>query len=168
MRKNVTQYRLPANADLTNPQHVDTLNKILQNLGDRLDTVQQIGANKPSTPQGVVVEGKQGLFNVVWNRIQNVDGYIVTWSTAAGMVPLLGRYTLHDSDAANYRLPVGNVAVTYFFTVSAFTGNKVSSPSNAVSASTIAYTTSGSAPVNAPVSPRAALVAVPRNGTTLP
>lgn len=167
MRKNVTAYRLPAGTDFTTPVHLDKLNKLLQNLGDRLDTIQQIGASAPPAPLGVAVEGKQGLFNLTWNRIDSVDGYIVTWSTASGMVPLLGRYTLHDSDAANYRLPVGNVAVTYFFTVSAFKGNKVSPPSVSVSATSATFTTSGSAPVNAPITPRAALVAVPRNGTTL-
>lgn len=167
MRKNVPQYRLPADANLADPQHIATLNKILQNLGDRLDTVQQMGAITPTAPQGVAVTGQQGLLNVVWNRIQNVDGYVICWSANKGMVPLLGRYTIHDSEAGNYRLPVGNVAVTYFFTVSAFQGNKMSSPSNATSGTSVAFTTSAAAPANAPVTPRAALVAIPRNGTTL-
>lgn len=168
MRKNVSQYRLPPGTTFNTPDHLDQLNKLLQNLGDRLDTIQQVGAQAPPAPLGVACEGKQGLLNVTWNRVQNCDGYIVCWSTSSSMLPILGRYTLHDSDAANYRLPVGNVAVTYFFTVSAFVGNKVSPPSAAVSATSTAFTTAGSAPVNAPVSPRAALVSPPRNGTTLP
>lgn len=168
MRKTVSQYRLPAGTNFNDPQHVETLNKLLQNLGDRLDTIQQIGASAPPAPLNLAVVGKQGLFAVTWSRIQNVDGYVLCWSANSTMVPIAGRTTLHDSDSCDFRLPVGNCVAFYFFTVSAFRGNKVSPPSNAVSATTVAYTTVGSAPLDAPVTPRAALVAVPRNGTTLP
>lgn len=168
MRRTVSQYRLPPDADLSKPEHVDRLNKMLQNLGDRLDTVQQIGATAPTTPQSLAVQSLQGVLNVTWQRVANCDGYVLCWSASSGMVPLLGRYTLHDQDAANYRLPTGNTATTYFFTVSAFTGNKASLPSAAVSAASVVFSTStDSAPKNAPLTPRAALVAIPRNGTTL-
>lgn len=167
MRKNVSQYRLPPGTTFNDPSHLEQLNKIIQNLGDRLDTIQQIGATAPSAPLAVAVQGLSGFFNVTWNRIQNVDGYVICWAANSAMLPILGRYTLHDQDAANYRLPIGNAAVTYFFTVSAFVGNKVSPPSAAVSAASLVFSTSTDAPKNAPVSPRAALVAIPRNGTTL-
>lgn len=168
MRKTVSQYRLPPQTNFNDPSHLESLNKLLQNLGDRLDTIQQVGAKAPPAPLGVAVEGRQGFFNITWKRIANVDGYIVTWSNVTGMIPLLGRYTLHDSESANYRLPIGNAAVTYFFTVSAFRGNKVSRPSTSVSATSTAYTSTGTEPVNAPITPRAGLVTPPRNGTTLP
>lgn len=167
MRKNVAQYRIPTDFDSSNPQHVNNLNKILQNLGDRLDTIQQIGAKTPSTPLNVATQGKQGLITVTWNRIQNVDGYVITWSTSSGMIPIAGRTTIHDSDSCDFRLPIGNAVATYFFTVSAFVGNKVGNPSVSVSGASIAFTTVGTAPTDAPKTPRAAKIAVPRNGTTL-
>jgi hypothetical protein len=161
MRKTVSQYRLPPDADLSKPEHVDTLNKMLQNLGDRLDTIQQVGATAPSTPLSVTVQGQSGFLNVTWSRIDNCDGYTVCWASNSGMQPILGRYTLHDQDAANYRLPTGNSAQKY-------KGNQVSPPSVAVSATSLVYSTAtDSAPNNAPITPRAALVAIPRNGTTL-
>lgn len=168
MRKNVTQYRLPTGTNFSNPAHLDQLNKMLQNLGDRLDTIQQVGATAPTAPQSLAVQSLQGVLNVTWQRVASCDGYVLCWSANSGMVPLLGRYTLHDQDAANYRLPTGNTATTYFFTVSALKGNKVSPPSAAVSAASVVFSTStDSAPKNAPLTPRAALVAIPRNGTTL-
>lgn len=168
VRKNVPQYRLPSGTDFSNPTHLEQLNKLLQNLGDRLDTVQQIGATAPPAPLNLAAVGKQGLFAVTWNRIENVDGYVLCWSANSTMVPIAGRATLHDSDSCDFRLPVGNCVAAYFFTVSAFIGNQVSSPSNAVQASTIAYTTVGSAPADAPKTPRAALVVGPRGGANLP
>lgn len=171
MRRTVAQYRLAPDA-FSDPakisEHVTNLNKLLQNLGDRLDTIQQVGATAPPTPQGLTVEGKQGFLNIAWQRVENCDGYVLCWSAVSGMVPLLGRYTLHDQDAANYRLPTGNTATTLFFTVSAFKGNKASLPSASVSAASVVFSTStDAAPKNALLTPRAALVAIPRNGTTL-
>jgi hypothetical protein len=168
MRKNVSQYRLPPGTTFNDPAHLEQLNKLLQNMGDRLDTIQQIGAKAPSAPLGVAVQGLQGMFNVTWQNIRNVDSYTICWSANSSMLPILGRDSVHDSDTGNYRLPVGNVAVTYYFTVSATVGNQVSPPSAAVSATSQTFTTSGSAPTNSPVTPRAALVSPPRSGPTLP
>ncbi len=168
MRKTVSQYRLPPGTNFNDPSHLAQLNKLLQNLGDRLDTVQQVGAKAPPAPLGVVTQGKQGLIIVQWKRIQNVDGYTICWSTSSGMLPIAGRTTLHDSEACDFRLPVGNAVANYFFTVSAFVGNKVSPPSVAVSGSSVAFTTTGTAPSDQPITPRAALVAPPRSGPNLP
>lgn len=168
VRKNVPQYRLPTGTDFNNPAHLEQLNKLLQNMGDRLDTIQQIGAKAPPAPLNLTVTGKQGLIAVTWSRIVNVDGYVVCWSIFQNMLPIAGRTTLHDSDSCDFRLPVGNAVAAYYFTVSAFVGNQMSSPSNAVQAASLAYTTVGSAPADAPKTPRAALVVGPRGGANLP
>ncbi len=167
MRKNVALYRLPIGWDNTNPEHLDHLNKILQNLGDRLDTVQQVGAKPPSAPLSLVATGKQGLIHLTWGKVHNVDGYTVLWASESTMTKLVGRHPLPDGECVSFDLPIGNSATQYWFTVSAYRGNQVSLPSGTVTATSVAFTTAEAAPTVAPVDPRAPLVIGVRNGTTL-
>lgn len=167
MRKNIPLYRLPPKADLSNPEHVETLNTILQNLGQRLDTIQQIGVKAPSAPLSVSATGKQGLIHIVWGRVANVDGYTVLWASEATMTKLVGRQSLPDGDTVSVSIPIGNSATQYWITVSAYKGNQVSKPSATVNATSVAFTTAEAAPPSPPNDPRAPLVVGIRNGTTL-
>ena len=164
MRKGVDIYRVPT--DLSHPENVATLNRILQNLGDRLDTIQQVGATAPPPVTGLTVTGKQGVICLTWQRIQNVDGYIILGAAESTMSQIVLRFNVPDSDTCTYSHPVGNVAVQYYFTVSAYQGNLVGQPSNTIAATSVAYTSVGTAPPIPPQAPRGGTL-VPRNGTTL-
>ena len=146
----------------------DILNQGLQSLQNRVNTVQQVTAKQPPTVTGLSVTGKQGLFHLTWNRIDNTDGYVVTQATDTGMVHLVGRYHVPDGDSNSHQIPVGNVAVTHSFQVYAYQGNKYSDPSPAVTATTLTYTTPEVAPPLPPNAPRQPKKAQVRSGPNLP
>jgi hypothetical protein len=170
-RKSVNTPLLPPTPDFSNPdevrQHIALLNQVIQNFSNRLDTIQQVGAVAPSAPLNVVAEGKQGYIGLTWNRIVNVDGYTVIWALDSKMSQLVGRISLPDGETCSYRLPTGNSATTYYFQVSAYKGNQISLPSVTVTATSVAYTTTGTPAANPPQAPRAPQVVGIRNGTTL-
>lgn len=144
------------------------LNKVNQNMGQRLNTIQQTGAQAPPNVSGLTVTGKQGLFYLTWNRIKNVDAYVIEQASDSGMTQLVGRYTLPDANSCSYGIPVGNVAVTNYFRVYAQQGPKISDPSPAVSATTAVYASAESAPPAPPIAPLAPKISPPRSGPNLP
>ena len=144
------------------------LNQGLQSLQQRINTVQQTGARTPPTVTGLTVTGKQGLFYLTWNRVANVDGYVVTRASDSAMKILIGRYNLPDSEQCTLDISVGNVAVTNSFQVYAYQGPKYSEPSPSVTATTSVYGSAEAAPANPPIAPRQPKIAPVRNGPNLP
>jgi len=179
MRKGLDSFRLRPNwnpvrnvAPFTgkvehDPSAVDELNRILTEIKQRLDTIQQIGAKKPATPRAPSATGRQGLIWLTWNRVADVDGYSVVVATASDMSKILHRQDIPGSETCAYSFPVGNNVSTYYFQVYAYRGTQYSTPSNVVSAASVAFTTPESAPPAPPVDPRNPLRAPLRNGTTL-
>ena len=153
-RKSVNTYRLPPNADLSNPEHVALLNQILQNVEQRLDTVQQVGVSAPPSVTGVSATGKQGSIWLTWQRIQNVDGYMIVGATDSAMSAKVMQFNAPHSDTCTYAIPIGNSATQYFFTVSAYRGNVVGLPSVTVSATSVVFSTSTEAAPLSPSKPR--------------
>ncbi len=150
-----------------NPDAVDQLNRVLMEFKQRLDTIQQIGAQKPATPISPSATGRQGLIWLTWKRVVNVDGYCVMVSTASDMSKVLHRQDIPGSETCAYPFPVGNNVSTYYFQVYSYRGTIYSTPSNIVSAASVAFTTPESAPPAPPADPRNPLRAPLRNGTTL-
>src|SRR5260221_4339774 len=72
------------------------LNQGLQQLQNRMNTVQQVTAKSPPTVTGLTVTGKQGLFYLTWNRIAHTDGYVVVQASDSTMIQLIGRYPIMD------------------------------------------------------------------------
>lgn len=143
------------------------LNQAVQSLQNRVNTVQQVGAKSPPNVSGFAVEGKQGLFSLVWNRIANVDGYVVVHATDTAMKQIVGRYNIPDANQPLHQISVGNVAVTGSFQVYAYQGNKYSQPSPIITKTTAVYGSAESAPVTPPKSPLPPKLAPVRNGTTI-
>jgi hypothetical protein len=153
-------------------EHVTTmttiLNQAVQNLQNRVNTIQQVGANAPPPVTGLAVEGKQGLFSLTWNRIHNADGYVIVHASDTAMKQIVGRYNIPDGNQPLHQIPVGNAAVSGSFQVYAYQGNQYSDPSPAVSATTaILSTSTEAAPKTPPIRPLQPKVSGVRNGTTL-
>lgn len=179
MRKGQDSFRLPPDWNPVrsiavhtgkiehNPLAVDQLNRVLTEIKHRLDTIQQVGAQKPATPISPAATGRQGLVWVTWNRVVNVDGYSIVVATSSDMSKILHRVDIPGSETCVYQMPVGNNVSTYYFQVYSYRGTKYSTPSNIVSAASVAFTTPEAAPPAPPVDPRNPLKAPLRNGTTL-
>lgn len=179
MRKGQDSYRLssdwnpvkkvnPRTGEIEHNQNdVEHLNRILVEIQQRLDIIQQVGAKKPVTPLSPKATGRQGLIWVTWNRVVNVDGYCVVVSTASDMSKVLHRQDIPGSETCTYQFPVGNNASTYYFQIYSYRGKLYSTPSNVVSAASLAFTTAEAAPPAPPVDPRNPLKAPLRNGTLL-
>ena len=149
-------------------QMTTILNQALQSLQNRMNTVQQVGASTPPNVSGLTVTGKQGLFYLTWNRIANVDGYVITQATDSSMKKLVGRYNISDGQQCTFTVPVGNVAVTNSFQIYAYQGPNYSDPSQAVTATTLTYTTAESAPPAPPIAPQQPKNVPVRSGPNLP
>lgn len=179
MRKGLDSYRLPPDWNpITkvhphtgeiehNPSGVDHLNRILVEIQNRLDTIQQVGVKKPATPSSPSATGRQGLIWLTWNRVTNVDGYSVVMATTSDMSKVLHRVDIPGSETCVYQMPVGNNVATYYFQVFSHRGNIYSAPSNVVSGTSVAYGAGEGAPPAPPVDPRNPFQAPLRNGTTL-
>ena len=179
MRKGQDSYRLPPDWNPVrnvaphtgkiehDPSAVDQLNRVLTEIKHRLDTIQQIGARKPVTPQSPSATGRQGLIWVTWKRVADVDGYSVVVATASDMSKILHRVDIPGSETCVYQMPVGNNAATYYFQIYSYRGTLYSTPSNIVSAASIAYGAGEGAPPAPPFDPRNPLKAPLRNGTTI-
>lgn len=152
-------------------EHIDTmttiLNQALQHLHNGVNTIQQVGAKAPPPVSGLAVVGKQGLFHLTWNRIKNVDGYVVTHASDTGMTQLVGRYNIPDGNQPVHQIPVGNVAVTGSFQVYAYQGSQYSDPSPTVTATTAAYGAPEAAPTAPPIAPLQPKVAPVRSGPNI-
>jgi hypothetical protein len=170
MRKG-NSFRLPSTMDLTDPAQaklfVGIANQALQSFQSRLDTIQQIGAKEPPVVSGFSVEGKQGLFNLTWNRIKNVDGYVVIQAADPGMLPIIGRCHIADGQQCSFKIMVGNVAVTASFQIFAYQGPKYSHHSPTVTATTLLYGAAEAAPASPPIAPQHPKVAPVRSGPNL-
>jgi hypothetical protein len=153
-------------------EHINTmttiLNQGLQSLQNRINTVQQVTAKAPPNVSGFTVTGKQGLFHLTWNRINNVDGYVITQASDTGMVQLVGRFNISDGQQCTYQVPVGNVAVTNSFQIYAYQGNKYGDPSPAITATTAVYASAEAAPPAPPIAPLQPKKAPVRSGPNLP
>ena len=154
MRKGQETYRLPSDWDPKNPEHLEVLNRTLLEISQRLDTIQSIGAPVPIAPQNITAIGKQGAIWLTWQRNAKCDGYIVIISNESTVTKLIGRHTLPDSESCTFHLPVGNVAVQYFFQVFCYRGNQVSPPSPTVNATSVVYGAGEAAPPLPPQDPR--------------
>jgi hypothetical protein len=146
---------------------IEHLNRILVELGQRLDTIQQVGTKQPATPLSPSATGRQGLIWVTWNRVVDVDGYCIVVSTSSDMSKILHRQDIPGSETCTYQFPVGNNAATYYFQVYAHRGKIYSTPSNIVGTASVAFGAGEGAPPAPPVDPRNPLRAPLRNGTTL-
>lgn len=179
MRKGQDSFRLPPDWNPVrsvaahtgkiehNPLAVDQLNRVLTEIKHRLDTIQQVGTRKPATPSSPSATGRQGLIWLTWNRVADVDGYSVVVATASDMSKILHRVDIPGSETCVYQMPVGNNVSTYYFQVYSYRGTQYSTPSNVVSAASLAFTTPEAAPPAPPVDPRNPLRAPLRNGTTI-
>lgn len=179
MRKGQDSYRLPSDWNPiktvkahtgemeANPAAVEHLNRVLVEIQQRLDTLQQVGAKKPATPLNPAATGRQGLVWVIWNRVVNVDGYCVVVATTSDMSKILHREDTLGSENCSFRFPVGNNASTYYFQIYSYRGKQYSTPSNIVSAASVAYGAGEGAPPAPPVDPRNPLRAPLRNGPLL-
>lgn len=143
------------------------LNQGLQSLQNRQNTVQQTGATVPPTVTGLTVTGKQGCFWLTWNRIKNVDGYVVVQASDTAMSQLIGRFPVPDGDSCTLSIAVGNAAVTSSFQVYAYQGKKYSEPSAVVTATTVAFGAGEAAPPTPPLAPRQPKLAPIRSGPNL-
>ena len=144
------------------------LNQGLQSLNNRMNTVQQIGAVKPPPVTGLTVTGKQGLFSLAWNRIQNVDGYVVVQASDTAMTQLVGRYNIPDGNSPQHQIPVGNAAVVGNFQVYAYQGQQYSDPSPRVTSTSAVFSTSTeAAPITPPLRPLAPKISPVRSGPNL-
>lgn len=144
------------------------LNQGLQIHQARLNTIQQVGATAPPPVSGLTVTGKQGLFHLTWNRMKNVDGYVIEQASDSAMTQLVGRYNIPDANQCLHQIPVGNVAMTNSFRVYAYQGPKYSDPSPAVTGTTAVYGSAESAPPAPPIAPLAPKLAPVRSGPNLP
>jgi len=144
------------------------LNQALQGLQNRVNTVQQVTAKAPPNVSSFTVTGKQGLFHLTWNRINNVDGYVITQASDTGMVQLVGRFNVSDGQQCSFQIPVGNVAVTNSFQIYAYQGNKYGDPSPIVTGTTVVYGSTESAPPAPPIAPLQPKKAPVRSGPNLP
>lgn len=167
MRRGQDTYRLPPDWHPDNAGAVEHLNRVLVEMGQRIDTVQQVGAKQPATPLSPSASGRQGLVWVTWNRVSNVDGYCVVVATASDMSKVLHRVDIPGSETCVYQMPVGNNAAQYWFQVYSYRGKLYSTPSNVVTASSVAFGAGEGAPPAPPVDPRNPLRAPLRNGTLL-
>lgn len=149
-------------------QQTTILNQGLQIHQARLNTIQQVGAVTPPPVSGLVVTGKQGLFHLTWNRMKNVDGYVVVQASDAAMTQLVGRYNIPDANQSLHQIPVGNVAVTNYFQVYAYTGPKYSDPSPTVTGVSLVYGSAEAAPPAPPIAPLQPKLAAVRSGPNLP
>lgn len=179
MRKGQDSYRLPSdwNPIKTIKPHsgemepnvaaVEHLNRVLVEIQQRLDVIQQVGAKKPATPLSPSATGRQGLIWVTWNRVVNVDGYCVVVATASDMSKVLHRQDIPGSETCTFQFTVGNNVATYYFQVYSYRGQFYSTPSNVVSGTSVAFGAGEGAPPAPPVDPRNPLIAPLRNGMTL-
>lgn len=154
MRRGQSSYRLPSDWDPKNPDHVEVLNKILVETQQRLDTIQSVGAKKPTSPRTVSATGKQGVIWVTWQRVSNVDGYIVVIASESTMTKLVGRHSQPDSETCSYSYPIGNSATQLWFQVFSYRGNQVSDPSPVATATSVVFGAGESAPPTPPQDPR--------------
>ena len=167
MRRSISNYKLPPDWHPDKPGAVEQLNNILAETQNRLDTVQQVGAKKPPTPIGPSAQGRQGLIWLTWNRVVNVDGYSVVVATSADMSKVLHRVDIPGSETCVYQMPVGNNAFQAWFQVYSYRGKLYSTPSNIVTATSVAFGAGEGAPPAPPVDPRNPLKAPLRSGLTL-
>lgn len=167
MRRGLDTYRLPPDWHPDNPGSIEHLNRILVEMGQRMDTLQQVGTKKPVAPNNVTATGRQGLIWLTWSRVDKVDGYCVVVATASDMSKVLHRADIPGSEACVYPLPVGNNAFQAWFQVYSYRGNLYSPPSVIVTATSVAFGAGEGAPPAPPVDPRNPLRAPLRNGTTL-
>ena len=150
-----------------NPAAVEHLNRVLVEIQQRLDIIQQVGAKKPATPLSPTATGRQGLIWVTWNRVVNVDGYCLVVSTVSDMSKILHRQDIPGSETCTFQFPVGNNVSTYYFQIYSYRGQFYSTPSNIVSAASVAFGAGETTPPAPPVDPRNPLRAPLRNGTLL-
>lgn len=153
-------------------EHIQTmttiLNQGLQSLQNRVNTIQQVGATTPPSVTGVTVAGKQGLFSLAWNRIKNVDGYVVVHATDTGMTQIIGRYNIPDGNSPQHQIPVGNAQVVGNFQVYAYQGQKYSDPSPRITSTSAVFSTSTeAAPPTPPLAPLAPKISPVRSGPNL-
>lgn len=176
MRRSLDSFRLPPDWNPVtssndqvqhNPAAVEHLNRVLVEIQQRLDTIQQVGAKKPATPLSPSAQGRQGLIWLTWNRVVNVDGYSVVVATTSDMSKILHRIDIAGSETCVYHMPVGNVVFQAWFQVYSHRGTLYSTPSNVVTASSVAFAGGEAAPPAPPVDPRNPLRAPLRNGFTL-
>jgi hypothetical protein len=168
MRNSIGHYRIPHEVDLNTPEGREQLNRILSEIHQRLGTVQQTGVPQPPAVQGLTAAGQQGCHYITWQRQVNVDGYIIIASTDNAQSKIYYRTTIPDGDAVSFSFPVGNVAQTLYWSVSAYRGNRMGVQSSIISSTSKTFTTSESAPAAAPLDPRLPLVSgVPRKGENI-
>ena len=143
------------------------LNQSLQSMQNRLNTIQQTGARAPVPVSGFAVTGKQGLFHLVWNKIANVDGYVIVQASDSAMTQIVGRHTILDGEQCSFNIPVGNVSVTNSFQVYAFQGSQYGLPSPIATATSAVYGASEAAPASPPIAPTPPLLVPVRSGPNL-
>ncbi len=148
-------------------QMTTILNQAVQSLENRTNTIQQVGAVAPPPVTGFTAEGKQGLFNLVWNRIKNADGYVIVHASDAAMTQIVNRYHIDDGNQCGHQVPVGNVAVTGHFQIYAYQGPKYGDPSPMLSATTAVFGSAEAAPAVPPKAPLQPKLAPVRSGPNL-
>lgn len=164
---------IPTGLDPANPEHwnqvVKILNQNIQTLQNNVNTITQVGAKSPNPVSGVSAQGKQGMFSLTWNRMNNVDGYVILQANDAAMTQITNRYTIPDGQQCSYTIAVGNQAQTSHFQIFAYQGPRYSKPSNGVSATSVVFGTStDSAPKTPPLAPLSPLIKPVRSGPNLP
>lgn len=144
------------------------MNQAIQSFQGRINTVQQVNAQKPPNVTGFTVDGKQGLFSLVWNRIKNSDGYVILQASDSAMVNIIGRYHVDDGSQCSHQIVVGNVAVTSYFQIYAYQGPQYGEPSPIVASTTVVYGSVEASPTLPPIAPLPPKTYPVRSGPNLP
>jgi len=148
-------------------QVAQQINRALTAIQNRLDRLEKVNAKVRGKITSFSVEGRQGLFHLTWNRVDDATGYIVEVFTDSAGTVRVGRWDIPGGQTVQWQYPVGNVAITRYFKVRAFSGATLSNPSSLVTATSLVYTTAESAPADPPTAPGEPIAAVGMGGKLL-
>ena len=137
--KKASAYRLAQN-----------LNRALSLIQNRLDIIERVAVSVTGRIVSFSVEGRQGLFHLIWNRVDDADGYLIEMFSDSAATTRIGSWTALGSQTTQWQVTVGNVSVTRYFRITPFAGKVYGSPSALVGDSSDAYGVGESAPSNPP------------------
>lgn len=146
--------------DITNPEQASAamkvaqqLNRALSQIQNRLDKLEKVNVTIAGRITNLAVEGRQGLFHVTWNRVDDCDGYILEMFTDSAATKRIGRWTIVGGQTVQWQVSVGNVAITRYFRMTPYRGAVLGSPSTVVTGLSVSYGVGESAPASPPTDP---------------
>lgn len=146
--------------DITSPEQVEAamkvaqqLNRALSQIQNRLDKLEKVNVSISGRITSLAVEGRQGLFHITWNRVDDCDGYVLEMFTDSAATKRVGRWTLVGGQTVQWQIAVGNVAITRYFRLTPYRGAILGSPSAVVGGLSVSYGAGESAPTSPPTDP---------------